>query len=249
MPCCKCACVGSLGARAHVQMLFLFSCWVVCILTAGQVDDATCASASWLSSTMIRFDCSNAYVWSGYAVVTVGAVAGTGFAQFTYDSPAVSEAVRNRPFSRGASMTVVGLSFGHVDQTMTSSISSAACCTAAWTSSSSVACVTSAAVELIPTVFLTLGAAVGTRHGMFTFDGALLCKLYTALALASTPPPAPPPPPPPCFGPHLPPSCCSLLTMRANGFFCSTSFLPPSPKRTCFGRCKCDSFRTALRPI
>jgi hypothetical protein len=174
---CVCVCVR---ARARV-----------CMLMPGQVDDATCASASWLSSTMIRFDCSNAYVWSGYAVVTVGAVAGTGFAQFTYDSPAVSEAVRNRPFSRGASMTVVGLSFGHVDQTMTSSISSAACCTAAWTSSSSVACVTSAAVELIPTVFLTLGAAVGTRHGMFTFDGALLCKLYTALA----PHPRPPPPP------------------------------------------------------
>ena len=86
----------------------------------------------------------------------------------------------NAPFTGGASLTVLGLSFGDFDYTATSMVGSPTCATSSWTSSTSVMCMAAAGSDDPSSAEVTVASVVGTILSSFTFDGEYTVSRHTA---------------------------------------------------------------------
>jgi len=82
---------------------------------AGNV--GSCSTSSWTSATSAMCQTAGITDKFGFAQLTVGSVAGTGRAVYSFDGAVVSDVELNAPFSGYASVTVSGLSFIAADQT------------------------------------------------------------------------------------------------------------------------------------
>jgi hypothetical protein len=90
--------------------------------------DGIALSTSWSSSTSVRVcDATRAWQRLRHVILTIAAVVGTATNLFTFDSQVVSAAQSNVPMTGGASLTVSGLSFSLMAETVTASLPSYAC--------------------------------------------------------------------------------------------------------------------------
>ena len=111
---------------------------------SAAVSAEACVTSSWQSSTSLAclgsFSRSSGGQSTRVTEVTVGGFVGTGLDIFSFDSPAMSDVLRNAPLSGDGSVTVTGLGFGVFEYTATAAFGTAACSTTSWSSASSVVC-------------------------------------------------------------------------------------------------------------
>jgi len=108
------------------------------------------------------------------SAVSVGGVAGTAIASFSFDDAGLlvtSSSMYNTPPSGGAVLTVSGLRFGASDFTASMSFD-VDCSTTSWTSSTTICCATGVSLSGASNVAkLTVSSVVSSAAGLSTFDG------------------------------------------------------------------------------
>lgn len=108
--------------------------------TVAHSGEILCGTASWTSGTSVA--CLLAVVTSNpdALLVMVSTVAGTRLRPFSFDGPLASSIVnRNGPTSLSGTVTISGLNFGQISETVTAELEQGmACSTSAWTSSTAV---------------------------------------------------------------------------------------------------------------
>jgi hypothetical protein len=102
--------------------------------------------------------------------VTVTGFVGTGLELFSFDTPVMSDVLRNAPPSGDGSVTVTGLGFGLFEYTATATFGTAACSTTSWSSGTSVVCQASDYYDYPGYVEVTVGAMTGTGASVHTYD-------------------------------------------------------------------------------
>ena len=141
---------------------------------SAAVSAEACVTSSWLSSTSLAclgsFSRSSGGQSTRVTEVTVGGFVGTGLDIFSFDSPAMSDVLRNAPLSGDGSVTVTGLGFGVFEYTATAAFGTAACSTTSWSSASSVVCQASDFYSYPGYVEVTVGAMTGTGAAVHTYD-------------------------------------------------------------------------------
>ena len=144
-----------------------------------QLGAAICHSVSWQSSTILRCETPQLIAPANRAVsVTLSSTVGTGLGMLSFDAPLASVLLRNIPLTGGASVTLLGLNFGYVNTTASTSVASAACQSEQWMSQTSMRCLPAGleSVELVTCV--TVVSVVGTDLGRFSFDSAVLSQIW-----------------------------------------------------------------------
>lgn len=144
---------------------------------------ALCSTSSWTTSSVVLcMSPANVAVTSMSkhgTVVTVSAVVGTRIGGFSYNAPVLSDVARlNAPHTGGSSVTISGLNFGYHAFSPTAILDDDICATTAWSSATGIMCgsnsfvaLGNAAASSLPgTVLITVGAVVGTRRKLFSFD-------------------------------------------------------------------------------
>jgi hypothetical protein len=117
--------------------------------------------------------------------VSLEDVAGTGFNQFTYDSPVITFLVHpNSPTSGSAVTTINGMNFGS-DKKVFSRIGETECKTAVWISATSMTCTLESGMQSTTTkdgglaVATTIGSIVGTGARSFTYDAPYVTAAFS----------------------------------------------------------------------
>jgi hypothetical protein len=139
----------------------------------------SCSTSSWTSATSAACRTIGISDKFGLVQLTVGSVAGTGRAVYSFDGAVVSEARLNAPFSGYASVTVSGLDFGVGEHTATAGLERAGsgdvgvCFSSSWTSATTLACLSNESSDMLMGASVTVAAVSGTGKPIFSFDGAL----------------------------------------------------------------------------
>ena len=136
-----------------------------------------CSTSLWSALTSLTCLSNPVPRLFGVALLTVGALAGTGLPIFTADVPFMTDVIRNSPHSGMSFVTISGLHFGQQDNTPSlglemSGNNGGQCLTAAWTAGTSTTCLTNRLAQLFGFLQVTVGAATGTSTPAFTFDSA-----------------------------------------------------------------------------
>jgi hypothetical protein len=139
---------------------------------AGAV--GSCSTSSWTSATSAVCHTVGISDNFGFVQLTVGSVAGTGRAVYSFDGAVVSEARPNAPFSGCASLTVSGLNFGVGEHTATAGLGDVGVCfSSSWTSATTLACLSNESSDILMGASVTVAAVSGTGTPIFSFDGVL----------------------------------------------------------------------------
>lgn len=129
-----------------------------------------CDTTSWNTYTSVVCN-SRAGSGSSRVALSVDQVVGTGFAQFTYDGPVITNLRQpNTAAAAGGSVTVNGFNFGATDFSIEARLGSSTCSTLSWTSSTELACLAFAGTGMAQSVQVSLSDTVGTGFQSFTFD-------------------------------------------------------------------------------
>ena len=109
--------------------------------------------------------------------ITIAAVVGTRLHSFSFDSPIVSNFLKqNAPSTGGSYTTIIGTNFAASDQTPTAGFTEVVCLSTSWTSNTQVMCTQpSSKSSMMPKLaVLTVAANVGTRTLGFTYDSPIV---------------------------------------------------------------------------
>jgi hypothetical protein len=122
------------------------------------------------------------------ALLTVGAVAGTGFHLFSFDGPVASSLHSvNHATSTGYSVTVNGLNFGYSEFTLTVRLDSTACGTSSWIGSTSIKChLISGGISTMLHTAVTLSSLIATGKALYSFDAPVSSFLLESNLPTST---------------------------------------------------------------
>jgi len=141
------------------------------------IGDDACSTTVWLTSTAVG--CRNAAgTGTGYSIgLLLASSAATIFLAFSFDSPALTAVLpRNAPTTDGATVTLVGMNFGHSMITPTLSIGLSLCNTVSWSTSSSVACSVALGSGSGNDGVIVVQNVLGSFSASFTYDSPAMTR-------------------------------------------------------------------------
>jgi len=111
----------------------------------GRLGIAT-GTTAWTSATSVTLNtgrcegmsCHTEY--PGYVQLTLASVAATGESLFSFDAPVLTAVMLNAPATGGASLTMLGLNFGHWEYSPSADLDGVVCQTGSWTSATALSC-------------------------------------------------------------------------------------------------------------